>query len=145
MISLPVCVSRLPVGSSARMIEGSVDQCAGDGDALALPAGQLVRLVIHALLRSTWISALLRLGDARRGRRAVVDQRQFHVVQRGGAGQQVESLKDEADFLVADLRQFVVVHRTDQTAVDVVLALRSAYRGSRSGSSASICRNRTAP
>ena len=40
---------------------------------------------------------------------AGVDQRQLDVVQGGGAGQQVEGLKDEADFFVADARQFVVV------------------------------------
>jgi len=44
-------------------------------------------------------------------------------VQRGGAGQQVEGLEDEADLLVADARQLVVVHVADQLPVDVVVAL----------------------
>ncbi len=40
-----------------------------------------------------------------------------------GAGQQVEGLEDEADFLVADARQLVVVEFADQLAVEPVLAL----------------------
>jgi len=43
-------------------------------------------------------------------------------VQRGGAGQQVERLEDEADLLVADARQLVVVHVADQLPVDVIVA-----------------------
>ena len=55
---------------------------------------------------------------------ARIDQRQLHVVQRSGARQQVEGLKNKADFLVADARQLVVGHLADQVAVDVVLPAR---------------------
>jgi len=41
---------------------------------------------------------------------AAVDQRQLDVVQRRSAGQQIESLKDETDLLIAYPRQFVIVH-----------------------------------
>ena len=105
MISMPVLESRLPVGSSARMMEGLIDQGAGDGDALALAAGELVGLVIHAAFEAHVGQRFLGALDACGGRRAVVDQGQLDVVQRGGAGQQVEGLEDEADFLVADARQ----------------------------------------
>ena len=44
-------------------------------------------------------------------------------MQRGGAGQQVEGLKDEADLFVADARQLVVRHVADQVAIEVVEAL----------------------
>jgi hypothetical protein len=44
---------------------------------------------------------------------AGVDQGQLDVVQRVGAGQQVEGLEDEADLAVADVGQFVVAHRRD--------------------------------
>ena len=57
-------------------------------------------------------------------RHAGVDQRQLHVVQRRGARQQVEGLEDEADLLVADARQLVVVHLADLLAVQEVGALR---------------------
>ena len=56
-------------------------------------------------------------------RNAGVDQRQLDVVQGGGAGQQVEGLEDEADFLVADAGQFVVVQFADQLTVQPVVAL----------------------
>src|ERR1044071_1549841 len=41
------------------------------------------------------------------GRRAVVHHRQLDVLDRRGAREQVEALKDEADFAVADMRPFV--------------------------------------
>ena len=145
MISLPVCESRLPVGSSARMMEGLIDQRAGDGDALALAAGKLVGLVRHAVFQAHGFQGVLGALDAFVGRHAGVDQRQLDVVQGGGAGQQVEGLEDEADFFVADAGQFVVVHFADQLAVQPVLALAWACRGSRSGSSAWTCRSRTGP
>ena len=49
MISSLVRVSRAPVGSSARMIGGLVDQRAGDGHALLLAAGELGGLVVRAV------------------------------------------------------------------------------------------------
>ena len=61
--------------------------------------------------------------DALGGGRAVVDERQLHVVQGGGAGQQIEGLEDEADFLVADARKLIVVEITDQLAVQPIAAL----------------------
>ena len=42
---LAVLVSRLPVGSSAKMSDGIVHERAGDGHALDLAAGELVRLM----------------------------------------------------------------------------------------------------
>ena len=45
-------------------------------------------------------------------------------MQRRGARQQVERLEDEADFLVADARQLVVVHVADVLAVQEVGPLR---------------------
>ena len=42
-------LSRLPVGSSARISAGSRHERAGDGDALLLAAGELARLVVHAV------------------------------------------------------------------------------------------------
>ena len=56
------------------------------------------------------------------GRRAVVDEGQLDVVQRGGAGKQVEGLEDEADFLVADAGQLIVVELADEMAVEPVAA-----------------------
>ena len=48
-ISAPVLESRLPVGSSAKMIAGSAGQGPGDGDPLLLTAGELARAVVEAV------------------------------------------------------------------------------------------------
>ncbi len=40
-----------------------------------------------------------------------------------GAGEQIEGLKDEADLLVADAGELVVVQLADQLAVEPVFAL----------------------
>ena len=101
---------------------GAVDQGAGDGDALPLAAGELVGLVIHARFEADIGQRLLGALNALGGRRAVVDQRQLHVVQRSGAGKQIECLEDEADFLVANAGQLIVVEFADELAVEPVSA-----------------------
>ena len=88
---------------------GVVDQGAGDGDALALAARELVGLCIMRAPRLTDSSDLFGAGDALVGGCAVVDEGQLDVVQGGGAGEQVEGLEDEADFFIADAGDLVVV------------------------------------
>ena len=86
-----------------------IHQRAGHGHALALPAGKFVGLVMHALAK---IDGLERAFGARQAlfrRRAVVDHGQLDIVQRCGARQQIERLKDESDFLVADGGQLIIV------------------------------------
>ena len=102
---------------------GVVDEGAGDGDALALAAGELVGLVHHAGAEVDALEHGLGAGDALGGGGAVVDEGQLDVVQRGGAGEQVEGLEDEADLLVADAGELVVVELGDVVAVEPVLAL----------------------
>ncbi len=105
-----------------------VHQRPGDGHALALSAGELARLVVHALFQVDVTQRLLSALEPRFARRAAVNQRQFHIVQRGSARQQIEGLKHEPDLLVADPRQLVIGHIADQAAVDVVLALRRSVQ-----------------
>ena len=145
MISVLVCGVEVPGGLVRQDDGGIVHQGAGDGDALALTAGQLVGLVVHALPEFDRLQrlhgALLALG----GGRSVVDQGQLDVVQGGGPGEQVEGLEDEADLLVPDVGQLVIVHVRYQAAVQVVRCPWSAYRDSRSGSSSWTCPIRRAP
>ena len=119
------------MGSSARMMEGLVDEGAGDGDALALAAGELVGLVHHAGAEVDGLEDGFGAGDALGGGGAVVDEGQLDVVQRGGAGEQVEGLEDEADLLVADAGELVVVELGDVVAVEPVSCPGRASRGSR--------------
>ena len=105
-------MSRLPVGSSARMMRRLGDQRAGDGDALLLSAGELARLMIEAIAEAD----ALQRRDGQRVRvalpaAAVVQQRQLDVLHRAGARQEIEALEDEADLLVADRRERVLVER----------------------------------
>jgi hypothetical protein len=91
-------------------------------DALTLAAGQLIRPMRHPV-------AQFHLVERRPGARltvfgghAGVHERQFHVMERRGARQQVEGLEDEPDFFVADPRQFVVIHLADLLPVQQVAA-----------------------
>ena len=77
----------------------------------------------HAGAEVDGLEDCLGAGDALGGGGAVVDEGQLDVVQRGGAGEQVEGLEDEADFLVADAGELVVVERGDVVAVEPVVAL----------------------
>ncbi len=51
-------------------------------------------------------------------------------MQGGGARQQVEGLKDEADFFVPDARQFVVIELADQLIVQPVISLAGRVEAS---------------
>ncbi len=62
--------------------------------------------------------------DALVRRSAVINQRQLDVVERGGARQQIESLKDEADLFVADGGEIVIVELADQPARQPVFPAR---------------------
>ena len=101
---------------------GRVDESASDGDALALTAGEFVGLVHHAVgeidLRERFLGALDAFGSGS----AVVDHGQLDVVKSGGAREQVERLKDEADFLVADVGELVVVELADEATAEPVAA-----------------------
>ena len=118
---LGVEVARGLVGQEDRRV---VHERARDGHALTLPAGELVRLVAHPVVEldapQRFLGAILPFfrGDAR------VDERQFHVVERGRAREEVEGLEDEPNLLVADARQLVVVHLADLLLVQQVAALR---------------------
>src|SRR6185312_4315404 len=80
----------------------SVDKSSRNRDTLALPAGELVGLVIHALFEvygtESFPGALPPVGCGKAG----INQGQLDIVQRRGASQKVKRLKNEADFLVPD-------------------------------------------
>ena len=84
-----------------------VDQGAGDGDALLLPAGQFVGLVVRALPQPHLGEQFL--GALEIEAMAGIDQRHGHVLVGGGARQQIELLKDKSDGLAPQHRQVVFV------------------------------------
>jgi len=103
---------------------GPIDEGSGDGDALALATGEFIRLVHHAGAEIDGGEHLLGAEDAFGGRGAVIDERQFYIMERGGAGEQVEGLEDEANLLVSDAGKLIVVQLRDIVAVEPVFPLR---------------------
>src|SRR3974390_35629 len=101
---------------------GVIHQSAGDSDALALAAGEFVGLVMHPGRQVDALQSKLGLFDTLFRGSAVVDQRQLNVVQRGSARQKIEGLKNETDFLVADVGELVVVQFADQATGQPVAA-----------------------
>ena len=91
----PVSESTLPVGSSARMIDGSTDQGASDGGPLALAAGELARPVPPGAPAPPFECDAPR---ARRRRRdAPVEEPVGDVLERGEGRDQEELLEHEPD------------------------------------------------
>ncbi len=96
------------------------DDRAGDGDALLLAARQLRRVVMLAPLKSDLGQRLRRAGRTLGRGMALVDQRQFDVLERGRAGEQVEALEDEAEIVAAQERPLVAAEARDIDAVEAV-------------------------
>ena len=101
-ISAPVRESRLPVGSSAKMISGFGREGPGDGDALLLATGELRRAVLQAGPQTDGVDHVVEplLVGLAPGERA----RQRDVLERRQRRHQVERLEDEADAVAAQLR-----------------------------------------
>ena len=116
-------VARGLVGEEERRIG---DEGAGDGHALLLSARELVRRVVTAVAelhrpeRGDGAVAPLLGGDS------AVDERQLHVLLRGGTRQEVEPLEDEADEAVAHQRAPVVGAAADVETGEPVEAVGRA-------------------
>ena len=104
-------------------------QSAGHRHALLLTAGELRRIVPDAVGHA---DALQRLHHAllaiRRRHFLPVGQRQFDVLIHRQVADQVETLEDEADLLIADARTFGKVEVLHRLACSASNARRSAYR-----------------
>ena len=112
MISSPIWLSRLPVGSSASRMRGPADDGAGDGDALLLAAGELRREVVHARAQADplerglrQLAPLARLASVRYS--SGISTLSATLRSRD----QVEGLEDEAELAVAQPRQRAVAGR----------------------------------
>ena len=124
---LRVQVSRRLVGEQDRRL---VHERTRDRDALALAARHLVRPVMHAGAQAHRVERFFGPRFPLPARQARIDERQLDVLDGVRAREEVERLEDEADLLVADLRQLVVVHRRDLAALQVVRAGRRRVEAS---------------
>ena len=85
-----------------------VDQCPGDGDALLLSTGELSRRVAFALGQTEQCQSLPRPRNTRPGTDGTlcrIEQWQSDILDRTGAGQQIETLKHEAEAFTANAGQ----------------------------------------
>ena len=118
-----VCESRLPVGSSARRIGGSLARARAMATRCCCPPESCDGWWSPRDSSPTFASK-----DFTRRRRwaprrpAGVEHRQFHVFRGRGAGQQVETLEDEADLAVPQAGPLVARHLHDLFAVQPVAA-----------------------
>ncbi len=116
------------VGEQDRRVR---DERARDRDALPLTARELVRQVMRAIGEADALEHALGLGLALGEAHAAIDQRLHDVLQRRSARQQVEALEDEADLLIADVGELVLVQAADVASRSARSGPTSAYRGSR--------------
>ena len=88
-----------------------VDNRSCDGHALLFAAGKLVRMMIGAARQADQFERLYGPFASRAcaGPGSRVQHRQLDVLQRRSATQEIETLEHEAEFLIADVRQFVVI------------------------------------
>ena len=101
-----------------------IDQGPGDGDALALAAGQFVGLVVGPRFQADGFQLFHGPFRPFPAADTGVDQGQGDIVQGGDAGQEVEVLEDEANVLVADDGQFIVAEVGDFLAAELIRTRR---------------------
>ena len=89
---------------SAGELAGLVRDTIGQTDAVECRGGHRFRIALAAA--------------------AVVEQWQLHVLERARTCEQIESLKDESDLLVADRSQLILVERLDMNIVEQIVARR---------------------
>src|SRR5580658_195943 len=88
---------------------GAIHEGPSYGYALALAARKLVGLVEHAGCEIDLGEGAASTFGALLGGSTVIDERKLDVVKSSGAGQKIEGLKDEADFLVANVGEIIVI------------------------------------
>ena len=143
--SAPVTRSRSPVGSSATIKRRVGDERARDRHALLLAAGELVRIVVHAVGEAHHVERGQHMRVALAAREPCQQQRQLDVLERGQHRHQVVELEDEADVRGAPVGELAFAQRGDVDAADLDAARSSACRCRRSGSAACSCPSRSAP
>ena len=107
------------VGEQNRRIDR---QRAGDRDALALAARELVGQMLQPVPSWTSVSSSVARSCTLRARPAAQMQRQPDVLEARQRRQQIEELKDEADLVAPDPRQPVVGQAGERFAVDADVA-----------------------
>ena len=109
--------SRLPVGSSAKMISGVLARARACSDSLLLPAGELIGMVLEPVAETCDANDL---GERRRvGFLAGDGERQHDVVERRQRRHEVEGLEDEANPHSPQHGELTVVEAPELDVADV--------------------------
>jgi len=99
---------------------GLVDECASDGDALLLTAGKLVGEAVgeqvHLDPVETFLCSVTSVGPVGE------EQREFYIFDGGEGMEELERLKDEADFPAAEVGELGVSERGGGLPVDEYFA-----------------------
>ena len=121
----PVAESSAPVGQQDG---GVVGHGARNGHALLLPAGKLAGRMARAVAHFHHIQQRAGALCARSAAHAVVHHGQRHVLQRAGAGHQVERLEYKSDLPAADAGELLVAQCAYVHAVQHIGAFRGAVQ-----------------
>jgi hypothetical protein len=122
-------------GSGVQIARGFVRQqhlrfiyeTAGDGHTLLLAAGKLVGKMVRAICQTHDLEAVQRaIANLPRGMAtgATVQHGKLDILERRRAREEIEALKNEAELLIPDVGQFVLVELGDIDAVKAVGASR---------------------
>ena len=139
---------RLAVERPRRLVRQQnriVDERAGDGDALLLATGELLGTVVEPVAEPNCSSRALRHRFGFGGSWLGVHQRQHHLAQRRGAGQQIELLETKPIVRFLEIGQRVARQLADVVAVMQQSSPSSADPARRSDSSWSTCRSPEGP
>ena len=103
-----------------------IDQPARDGNALLLPTGKLIGMMVCAVRKTHGLECLHRpfVSFCSLERSVGIEQWQLDVVEGGCSREQVEPLEDEPDLVVANLRQLVFLQMGDVAAIEEILTAR---------------------
>ena len=135
--------SRLPVGSSAKMISGRDRERARHGNALLLTAGELRRAVRQPVAQAHRVDDAvepLLVGVAARER-----HRQRDVLDRGERRDQVERLEHEPDLVPADLGELLLGELPERDGTEPHLAAREPVEAGDAVQQRRLARTRTDP
>ncbi len=131
MTSAPEWLSRLPVGSSARMSAGSVTSARATATRCCWPPDSSVGSWSDAIAESEALERGPRARGAFAARHALVEERGRDVVEGARSRQEVVGLEDEADRPASEPSEAVVIEVADGRSREQCTRRRSGDRGSR--------------
>ena len=123
MTASPFFESRLPVGSSAKRIDGLPPTCPGHRHALLLAARQLRWVMIHPMRHADFFQSLLRVLFSLRPAQPAIGQGEFNVFINGEVADEIKALEDEADVAVANARPLGEIEVRHRVAVEGVASV----------------------